>query len=237
MHSANADTYGKHHIASTAFIVLLVVSVCGLMLTGCKKDKEKSEAGDISSPASVILVPEEVSPSEGQATLPSADMKGLSVHTIPRPSDSPSITIPDMKPVSGMDMSVRVSQQMMKALGWTQNFATLYKPVNDCLEQVDGGAAYAANVTETNQDIAVQMVGLDGHWRECRITAAGGRALSMTTIDEQPEAGPLFFPRSAGRPLLNNPQCYSMEAVVARPGGLIGWLAYAAPDCRLTNNP
>lgn len=235
MPSARAET-SRYTCISTSSFVLLVLSL--LALTGCKKDHKQTEAGDGSSPASVVSAPMEVTsqdppeitPQEEQATLPSAEMKGLSVHTIP--AESPIVVMPEMKPVSGMDMSVRLSSRMMKTPGWTKRFAEFYKPVNDCLMQVDGGGAYVAAVKEdTDAQLIINIVGLDNHWYECRIGMAGGKPDSLRETEESVTDNVAFFPHTAGSPLTNNPQCYALESVVARPGGLIGWLAFRIPDC------
>lgn len=232
MPSARAET-SRYARASTISFVLLVLSL--LALAGCKKDHKQTEAGDEKSPASVVSAPVEITPQEEQATLPSAEMKGLSVHTIP--SESPVITVPEMKPVAGMDMSVRLSPRMMKTPGWTKRFAEFYRPVNDCLMQVDGGGAYVAAVKEdTGSQLIISIVGLDNHWYECRIGMAGGKLDSLRETEESVADNALFYPRSAGSPLTNDPQCYALESVVARPGGLIGWLAFRKPDCVIGKN-
>lgn len=232
MRSVSADS-SRYARASTSSFVLLVLSL--LALTGCKKDHKQTEARDESSPASVISAPMEITPQEEQATLPSAEMKGLSIHTIP--AESPLITLPEMKQIAGMDIAVRLSPRMLKTPGWTQRFAEFYKPVHDCLMQVDGGGAYVAAVKEdSNAQLLINIVGLDNHWYECRIGMAGGKPDALRETAETPTDNAAFYPRTAGSPRTNNPQCYALESVVARPGGLIGWLAFRIPDCGIGNN-
>ncbi len=158
-------------------------------------------------------------------------MRGLS---IPAPAlQSQPVALPDMKPVQGMDISVRMSQRMIQTPGWTQNFPALYKPVSDCIEQIDGGVAYVAAVkTESADTVLVTIAGLDGRWQECHITK-GGQIISVMTTQEQAYTAPLFFPRDAGKPVVKQPQCITMESVVARPGGFIGWLGFQKPECAL----
>lgn len=232
MPSACADSL-RHTFTRTFFFVLLVLASGCFALTGCKKDQNEPEAGDVSSSASIISVPAEITAQEEQATRPSADMKGLAVHIVP--AESPITALPDMVPVQGMDISVRISPRMKNTAGWTQYFATLYKPVNDCIDRVDGGAAYVASVKQDGSSgLHVQIVGLDNHTYSCRIPVAGGRASAIEETEQDAVIdGAAFYPRSAGRPLTDNPQCYAMESVVARPGGLIGWLAFPLPDCAI----
>lgn len=227
MLSAAAEIQGRY----SRFFVLLILSLCAVVLAGCKKDNEQSEAADLSA-ASVVTAPAEISAADIPAAMPSGEMRGLS---IPVPtSDSQPVALPDMKPAQGMDMSVRMSQRMIQTPGWTQNFPALYKPVSDCLEQIDGGAAYVAAVkTESADTVLVTIADLDGSWKECHITNAGGQALSITAMQAQPYTGPLFYPRDAGKPVVTQPQCMIMESVVARPGGLIGWLGFQKPGCSL----
>ena len=232
MRSVYADSSRYFRVSALSF-VLLVLSL--LALTGCKKDHEQTEAGDETSPASVISAPMEITPQEEQATLPSAEMKGLSVHTIPM--ESPIVAMPEMKPVAGMDMAVRLSPRMLKTPGWTQRFAEFYKPVHDCLMQVDGGGAYVSAVKEdSSTQLLINIVGLDNHWYECNINKAGGKPDALHETEETPIDNAAFYPRTAGSPRTNNPQCYTLESVVARPGGLIGWLAFRIPDCVIGNN-
>lgn len=237
MLSVMTDASGKNR-RLCAIAMLLVFPLCNLGLTACKKDNEKSGAGDHASLASVVSAPAEINALEAEASLPSGEMKGLSVHTIPTPAESPVIPLPEMKPVAGTDIFVRMSQRMVQNPGWTQRFPELYKPLLDCLEQVEGGAAYAAGVTEESaQLLLVKIVGLDNHGHECRITKTGGQALSITPVETLDESGPAFYPRFAGKPLTNNPECYIMEPVVARPGGMIGWLAFKKDNCMISHVP
>ncbi len=240
MPSARAES-SRYTCISTFSFVLLVLSL--LALTGCKKDHKQTEAGDGSSPASVVsapmevaeIEPPEITPQEELATLPSAETKGLSVHTIP--AESPIVAMPEMKAVAGMDMAIRLSPRMTKTPGWTQRFPEFYKPVNDCLMQVDGGGAYVAAVKEdAASQLLVSIVGLDNHWYECRIGMAGGKPVSLRETEESVADNAAFYPRTAGSPRTNNPQCYALESVVARPGGLIGWLAFRIPDCVIGNS-
>lgn len=218
----------QNHIAVTTIFVLLVLSLCGLTVAGCKKDNSKTEAGEI-SPASALSVPAEISADESFATQPLGNMKGLSVQT--PPADTPPVALPDMKLVKGMDVSIRVSQRMITTPGWTQNFAALYKPVSDCLEQADGPAAVADVTADSPHLFSVILAGLDGSWQSCQITDAGGQALSLKPISQPLQNSNTFFPRVAGKPVLDDDDCKIMEPVVARPGGLIGWIAFSKPDC------
>lgn len=203
----------------------MILFMCLLTLAGCKKEKEDS-AGVDPAVSSVVAAPANISAAEAQATLPSGAMRGLSV---PAPDSQPQ-TLPEMKPVNGMDISVRLSQRMASTPGWTRNFAALYKPVNDCLEQINDGASVTSVKIESAQ-VSVTIAGLNGAWQECRIEATGGQALSITTTREQPYSGPVFFPRAAGTPVISQPHCMELESVVARPGGLIGWLGFQKQNC------
>lgn len=201
-----------------------------LALTGCKKNDEQKETGGPTAPVSVLSAPAEISAQESQQTLPSGAMKGLSVHTVP--SATPAEELPDMVTIDGTDMSVRMSHRMKTTTGWTQKFPQFYKAVNDCLIQIDGGAAYATDVSAHDDGIVRAIVtGLDNQAYVCVIPAAGGTAASLREIEENAAGQILFYPRSGGRPFVDNPECYEMEAIVARPGGLIGWLAFPKANC------
>lgn len=223
MFSARADISEKYSIIGTIYVVPMILFVCLLILGGCKKD-----AAQDSSANSVMPAPTDVSPAEAQATLPSGAMKGLSV-AVPDTEARPA-KLPDMKLISGTDMSVRISQRMADTPGWTQDFAAFYKPVSDCLEEIDGGGASVASVTANAGQVTVIIAGLDGAWQECTIAAIGGQA-SITPTNEKLYSGPVFFPRDAGKPVINQPQCIELESVVARPGGLIGWLGFQKLNC------
>jgi|GEM_PF-3438727 len=203
-----------------------------LALTGCKKNDEQKETGGPTAPVSVLSAPAEISAQESQQTLPSGAMKGLSVHTVP--SVAQTEELPDMVTIEGTDISVRMSHRMRTLPGWTQKFPQFYKAVNDCLMQIDGGAAYASDVSDNDDGMVRAVVtGLDNHAYVCVIPAAGGKAANLREIETAPTGQILFYPRSGGRPFVDNPACYEMEAVVARPGGLIGWIAFHKSSCAL----
>ena len=200
-----------------------------LALTGCKKDNDQKETGGSQSPVSVLSAPAEITQQEELQTLPSGAMKGLSVHTIPaQPKSAP---LPDMIAMAGTDMSVRMSQRMRTTPGWVQDFPDIYKPLHDCLEQADGGAAYATQAVINSVRMNAVIVGLDNNVYECQINMGGSDTASLKQSDEPVPQDILFYPRASGRPFTDNPQCFEMEAVVARPGGLIGWLAYPKATC------
>lgn len=215
----------KHPVTT---VLVLFLALTGLALTGCKKDNEQGETGGSASPVSVLSAPAEISAQEEMQTLPSAAMKGLSVHTIP--TTPTAAEMPDMVHIAGTDMSLRMSQRMKTTQGWTQKFPSLFHHIQNCLAAADGGGAYISNVTETGDEINIEMTGLDNMGYNCRIADS---TPTLTETGEATNGSVLFYPREGGRPLVNNPQCYDMEAMVARPQGLIGWLAYHKADCAI----
>lgn len=206
-----------------------------LILSGCKKDTEETKAGGEISPALSSAAPVEIPEMEAIQTHPSAEetTKLLSIHTIP--AHPQASALPDMTAITGMDMKVRISPRMKNDPAWAGSFPALYKAAGDCMTQMENGAAYIAGIPQYDTpEIRVVVVGLDGYWYECLIEQGGGTARVIKEIEPYHESGPAFFPMAAGRPKIDNPQCTALESVVAHPQGLIGWLGFKIPDCRLT---
>lgn len=207
----------------------LAIASCALLaLAACKKEQTNG-AGE-TSPASSFSSP----PAEAQdpSAPPASELSGLKVHDIPAYAQEPAR--PDMVAINGTDITVRMTNAMKTSTEWVRDFPALYKPMMDCLEHTPEGAAYAADVTAQGMDtLAVKVVALDGIFYDCTIAKSGGTPVSMIETEESSVNGPGFYPRHAGTPYVNNPQCHKMEPVVARPSGMIGWLAFQIPDCDL----
>ncbi len=204
----------------------LAIASCALLtLTACKKE-QTNDAGEPSPASSFSTIPIETQES---STPPS---NGLKVHDIP--STAPEPARPDMVTIQGTDISVRMTNAMTTSTEWVRDFPALYKPMMDCLEHTPEGAAYAAGIIVQKDDmLLVKAVALDGIFYDCSIAQSGGTPSSMVETEDRHTNGPGFFPRHAGTPYVDNPQCHKMEPVVARPGGMIGWLAFQIPDCDL----
>lgn len=235
-----ADAHPSRETALSA-LRMIIVCLCAVTLAGCKKDQEQTETGDVKpSPVSVIGDQPVRDMLETLPPLPSPDMKGLSIEIAPQGEATGTGTgtematsppLPDMAAVPGMEMSVRISPRMKATPGWTQAFGAMLPPMMNCLMQADGGAAYVTNITGHDRDaLGIDIATLAGENFRCVITASGIASL-RTSEDAGRPAPVLFFPRSAGTPVLENPDCYDKEAVVARPNGLIGWLAFARAAC------
>lgn len=207
----------------------LAIASCALLtLTACKKEQE-NDAGETSPASSVFSIPAE---SQEASAPPASGLSGLKVHEIP--SSAPEPVRPDMVTIQGTDISVRMTNAMKTSAEWVRDFPVLYKPMMDCLEHTPEGAAYAADiVTQGNDTLVVKVVALDGIFYDCTIAKSGGTPVSMIETEESSVNGPGFYPRHAGTPYVNNPQCHKMEPVVARPSGMIGWLAFEIQDCDL----
>lgn len=203
-------------------------------MPGCKKDAEHAKAGEVLSPAlSSNTTPAEIPETEALQRQPSAEesTKLLSVHTIPA---YPQDILPDMVAVTGMDMTVRLSARMKNDPSWVSSFPSLFKAASDCMAHVEDGVSYIAGIPDhTPPEIRIIMVGVDGYWHECLINQDGGPVIALKEIESYSESGPSFFPAIEGRPKINNPQCVALEPVVTRPQGLVGWLGFNIPDCKL----
>ena len=208
-----------------------MITLCAVALAGCKKDQDQTETGDVhSSPVSVMEAPEAFAARAALPPLPSPDMKGLSVEVTPHNIAAPD-ALPDMVPVPGMEMSVRISPRMKATPGWIQNFPALLPPMMNCLMKVDSGAAYVTHVAaDDNSALRIDISGLDSEQFHCLIDKSGTPSIGAAP-DNGDHSSVLFFPRQAGAPVLENSDCYDKEAVVARPNGLIGWLAFPSASC------
>ncbi len=224
------DAYSSRKTILSALCVI-IVCLCAVTLAGCKKDQDQTETGDVhSSPVSVIEDAEDATVPESLPPLPSPDMRGLSVEIAPQ--DTTPTTLPDMVPVPGMEMSVRISPRMKTTPSWTQTFAALLPPIMNCLMKVDGGAAYVTHVAAGDRGaLHIDISGLDNENFRCLIGNSGTPSISAAEARDDHASSVLFFPRQAGAPVLENPECYDREAVVARPDGLIGWLAFPHNSC------
>lgn len=213
-------------------LCVIIVCLCAVALAGCKQDQEQTETGGVhASPVSVMEGPMEIAARDSMPPLPSPDMKGLRVANVPQSIPVPDM-LPDMAPVPGMDMSVRLSPRMKSTTGWTQNFATLFPAMMNCLMKIDGSAAYVTQVTDhDNHVLGIEISALDEKRFYCRIDESGVLSVSATQSGDDLAPSILFFPRRAGRPVLDHPHCYEQEPVVARPNGLIGWLAFPVAAC------
>lgn len=214
-------------------LCVIIVCLCVVALAGCKKDQEQTETGDVSSsPVSVIEGSEEMAARETLPPLPSPDMKGLSVEIAQQNMSTPT-ALPDMAAVPGMEMSVRISARMKITPGWTQTFAALLPPMMNCLMKVDGGAAYVTNVAGHDKGaLRIEVSSLDGENFHCLVTEGSPPTIAPAENEDR-AVSVLFFPRSAGAPVLENQDCYEREPVVARPNGLIGWLAFPLAGCSM----
>ena len=208
-------------------LCVIIVGLCAVTLAGCKKDQDQTETGDVhSSPVSVIEGAGEIAAQESLPPLPSPDMKGLSVDITTQKQTTPA-ALPDMVPVPGMDMSVRISARMKNTPGWTPSFANLLPVIMNCLMKVDNGAAYVTHITDhDNHAPGIEISGLDDRHFYCQIAQNGTPSIAATQSGGDHASSALFFPRQAGAPVLDQPECYEIEPVVARPNGLIGWLAF-----------
>ncbi len=207
---------------------MIIICLCVVALAGCKKDQKQTETGDVhSSPVSVMGDEIKID----MPPMPPPGMKGLRVETPPSPIPLPG-AMPDMALVPGTDMSVRISTRMKTTPGWTSSFAYLLPVITNCLMKVDHGAAYVTYVTDHDNDVlGIDISALDGRHFYCHTSENGAVSITATEgIRDQAESV-LFFPRQAGAPVLDHPDCYEKEPVVARPQGLIGWLAFPLPAC------
>lgn len=234
MQARHRNDKASHHGCAVCAILMVTL----LMLSGCKKETDQHKAGDSTSPAllsptlPLSPTPTEVSEAEATATLPAgADSTALmSVHTIP--AKPPQEELPGMETVSGMNMTVRMSPRMKNSTQWVGSFPTLFQAATTCMSQLEDGAAYIAGINDHQAPIVhVILVGHDGYWHDCPVDKTGQIAGDIKEIEPYDEVGPAFFPRTAGRPQTNNPQCTALEPVVTLPDGLIGWLGFTIPDC------
>lgn len=158
-------------------------------------------------------------------------MKGLNVEATPQERTTPA-ALPDMVAVPGTETSVRISPRMKTTPGWIQNFSTLLPQITNCLMKAANGIAYVTHIgRDPKNSLRIDISDLNGNNFHCLMDKNGGVTL-VTAQDEVPlNSSPLFFPRLAGAPVLKDPDCYETEPVVARPDGLIGWLAFPSASC------
>jgi hypothetical protein len=123
---------------------------------------------------------------------------------------------------------------MASAPGWSSRFPMLFTALHKCLLQVDNGAAYVSAIQQADNFLTIDLYGLDEQPYQCEVTAAGHTSLQRQAATDTPlKADTLYFPRAAGAPVLPQPHCHDVESVVARPQGLIGWMAFRRGDCAL----
>ncbi len=210
------------------------ILLCVVILTACKKDSDESDTGGMKMPPVSLLSPE--TSAETAATIalaPPGAARGLSV-PLTATATAAAPAMPEMINVPGTDTRVRISARMKNTAGWHQQFATAFQAVHDCLSQVDQGAAYVTAASPLHNGFVIDLYGLDQQAYRCTVSQTAPTTLSPRAEDTHAALpSVLYFPRSAGAPVLERPDCYDVEPLVARPQGLIGWMAFIRAACRL----
>lgn len=211
-----------------------LVFLCLVMLTACKKDTDNTDTGGASLPPVSLLsaetLPAAAPPPAATSVIRGFDAAAVSVNAGTAP---PTPVLPDMVNVPGTDISVRLSARMKNTPGWNQQFATYFHDIHLCLTQVDGGAAYVTEINSADPHNVIDLYGLDAQAYRCTVQNGHATVAPRTVKAQSPLHQVMYFPRVAGAPVIERPQCYDVEAVVARPQGLIGWMAFLRADCGL----
>lgn len=113
---------------------------------------------------------------------------------------------------------------------WSKFLPEVYKALTDCLAADPSPPAYAVSVVPQNRGmVLVRMVGKDDARRDCEISSLGGKPESIRPMDTgEGIAGPSFIPAVLGEP---KSQCIEAASITTKAGALLGWLAWAKPDC------
>ncbi len=112
---------------------------------------------------------------------------------------------------------------------WSKSLPEVYRAMSDCLAADAVPPAYVLSVApESRGMVLVATEGKDGARSDCRISTLGGKPDSITPMTERQINGPRFFPASYGEPPSH---CAETAQVTTKAGALLGWLAWAKPDC------